>query len=126
MTKAEAQRTLLAIWAAIVETVREVEPDGAPATSIYLAMMGHGCTFEQFETIMSALVEAGRLRKSVIFTSAGSPGQGLRRASRVQFVSAGLGRNPLLIPSARAASHCSGEVNHIMPLLLPSLSVWRT
>jgi hypothetical protein len=63
MTKIEAQRAVLAIANAIVEAVREVEPDGAPATSLYLAMMEFGCSLAQFEQLMSALVEAGKLRQ---------------------------------------------------------------
>ena len=63
MTKVEAQRAILAIATAIIETVKEVEPDGASGDSIYLALMKHGCTLAQFEQIMSALVEAGRLRQ---------------------------------------------------------------
>lgn len=63
MTKTDAQRALLAIGDAIIETVKEVAPDGAPASSIYLALMEHGCTLAQFEQIMSALVEAGQLRQ---------------------------------------------------------------
>jgi hypothetical protein len=63
MTKIEAQRALLAIATAIIEAVKEVEPDGAPAGSIYLALMEHGCSLAQFEQIMSALVEAGKLRQ---------------------------------------------------------------
>ena len=62
MTKTEAQRALLAICTAIVEAVKE-SPEGAPAGSIYLALMEHGCSLAQFEQIMAALVEAGRLRK---------------------------------------------------------------
>ena len=63
MTKTEAQRTILAIANAIVEAVRDVAPDGAPASSLYLALMEHGCSFAQFEQIMDALVEAGKLRQ---------------------------------------------------------------
>jgi hypothetical protein len=63
MNKLEALRAIQAICAAIIEVVREVEPDGAPATSLYLACMEHGCTLAQFEQIMGALVEAGQLRQ---------------------------------------------------------------
>ena len=63
MTKADAQRATLAICTAIIETVKEVEPDGASGGSIYLALMEHGCTLAQFEQIMGALVEAGKLRQ---------------------------------------------------------------
>jgi len=63
MTKLEAQRALLAIANAIIEAVKEVEPDGAPATSLYMACMEFGATLAQFQQLMDALVEAGRLRQ---------------------------------------------------------------
>ncbi len=63
MTKEEALRAVTAIANAIVEAVKEVEPDGAPASSIYLALMEHGCSFAQFQQIMDALVETGKLRQ---------------------------------------------------------------
>ena len=63
MTKEEALRAVTAIANAIVEEVKEVEPDGAPASSIYLALMEHGCSFAQFQQIMDALVETGKLRQ---------------------------------------------------------------
>jgi len=63
MTKLEAQRAILAIANAIIETVKEASPDGAPATSLYLACMEFGCTLDQFNQVMGALVEAGKLRQ---------------------------------------------------------------
>ena len=56
MTKAEAIRALHAIADAIVEAVRSVEPDGAPASSFYLACMEHGATLDQFQQLMDTLV----------------------------------------------------------------------
>ena len=73
MTKLEATRAIIAICTAIVETVKE-SPGGAPATSIYLACMEFGCTLVQFEQVMSALVEAGRLRQEGhLYYFAGEP-----------------------------------------------------
>jgi hypothetical protein len=48
----------------IVDCAREAGPQGAPAGPMYAALMQHGCTLEQFESFMSILVEAKRLRKS--------------------------------------------------------------
>ncbi len=48
---------------AVVETVRESGPDGAPAGSIYAALMTLGFTLEQFERLMGALVGLGKLTK---------------------------------------------------------------
>jgi hypothetical protein len=63
MTKIEAQRAVLAIANAIIEAVREAGPEGAPASSLYLALAERGCSFSQFEQLMSALVSAGKLRQ---------------------------------------------------------------
>ena len=73
MTKADAQRAILAICTAIVEAVKE-SPEGAPAGSLYLALTEHGCTLAQFEQIMSALVETGLLRQEGhLYYYAGEP-----------------------------------------------------
>lgn len=37
---------------------------GCPAGVLYAALMAHGCTLAQFESIMGALVRGGSLRKS--------------------------------------------------------------
>jgi hypothetical protein len=60
---ADAVRLLCAVADALEQTVKEAGPDGAPAGPLYLACMEHGCTLGQFEGIMGALVDAGRLRK---------------------------------------------------------------
>ena len=57
-----ASRAIIAICAAIVEAVKEV-PEGAPSSSLYLALHEQGCSLAQYEQIMGALVETGRLRK---------------------------------------------------------------
>ena len=63
MTKEQAHRALLAIADAIIEAVRSVEPDGAPGGVIYLACMEFGATLDQFQQLMDALVEVGKLRQ---------------------------------------------------------------
>lgn len=51
------------IASAVVETVRESGPEGAPGGVLYAAMMGAGCTLQQFEELMSVLVSANLLVK---------------------------------------------------------------
>lgn len=51
------------IASAVVETVRESGPEGAPGGVLYAAMMGAGCTLQQFEELMSVLVSAKLLVK---------------------------------------------------------------
>lgn len=47
----------------IVETVTEAGSRGAPAGYLYAALMHIGMTLSTFETLMAALVRAGRLRR---------------------------------------------------------------
>lgn len=47
----------------IVESVQEAGPQGVPGGILYAAMMSHGVTLTQFETIMGALVRAERLTR---------------------------------------------------------------
>lgn len=63
MTTNKAKQTVLRIANAIVDTVAETGDIGAPATSIYLAMSEHGCTFAQYEAFIGALCDAGKLRR---------------------------------------------------------------
>jgi hypothetical protein len=52
------------IGRAILESVKEAGVLGAPGGIMYAAMMGQGCTLNQFEQIMSGMVRAGVLTKS--------------------------------------------------------------
>jgi hypothetical protein len=54
---------LKAVCDAIIATVRETGAMGAPAGTMYAAMMGHGVSLENFEKIMGGLVAAKMLRK---------------------------------------------------------------
>ena len=54
---------LRAIAKAITETVALAGPLGAPGGHLYAALMSAGCTLNQFEQIMSGLVNAGVLTK---------------------------------------------------------------
>ena len=58
-----AVRRLRELVNAFEQTVKETGEDGAPAGPLYAAFMQQGGTLPQFEAIMAALVEAGRLKK---------------------------------------------------------------
>lgn len=49
---------------AILETVKEMGPQGTPAGPLYAALMTTGMSLEQFESIMNGLVAAKMLRHS--------------------------------------------------------------
>lgn len=51
------------ILGAVVETVREAGPTGAPGGHIYAALMHVGVTLDQYERIMDTLVQAKILVK---------------------------------------------------------------
>ena len=59
----EQSRALRIIARAILDTVAETGPLGAPGGHLYAALMTQGCTFDQFTKIMSGLVQAGYLEK---------------------------------------------------------------
>jgi hypothetical protein len=63
-TPTEKQKAVWMILETIIDSVREAGSLGAPGGVLYAALMAHGCTLEQFEAIMAALVRTGRLRKS--------------------------------------------------------------
>jgi len=52
-----------AIADAIVDAVKAAGPTGAPGGVLYAALMAQGCTYNQFTSLMSALVSAGKLTK---------------------------------------------------------------
>jgi hypothetical protein len=47
----------------IIEAIKAGGPLGAPAGVLYAALMGAGCSLDQFNQIMSGLVRAGKVRK---------------------------------------------------------------
>jgi hypothetical protein len=63
MTIEQIKEALKALADAIIEVVRTAGPLGAPGGHLYAAMMAHGITLQQYEQIMSGLVQAGKLRK---------------------------------------------------------------
>lgn len=46
----------------IIDAVKAGGDLGAPAGTLYAALMGAGCTLNQFQQIMSALVRTGKVR----------------------------------------------------------------
>lgn len=57
------QREALAIIVdAVLDAVKAAGDNGAPGGVIYVGLMTQGCTFSQFESLMSALVRTGKLR----------------------------------------------------------------
>jgi hypothetical protein len=63
-TKAELMRALNLLLDGVVESVAVAGDQGAPGGVLYAAFMAHGCTLAQFEYVMEALVQSGRLRRS--------------------------------------------------------------
>ena len=59
----EQIKAIRAICDAVVYAVRAGGSLGAPGGVIYAALMGQGCTLSQFESLMSGLVRAGKLRR---------------------------------------------------------------
>lgn len=49
---------------AVVDAVRGAGSMGAPAGTLYAALMAHGCTLAQFESLMAGLVRVGRLTQA--------------------------------------------------------------
>ena len=47
----------LVVVMAIAETIRETSP--TPAGMLYAGLMTHGCTFEQFSSVVQTLKNAG-------------------------------------------------------------------
>ena len=60
---AEQKRALIMIVSAITEAIKAGGAMGAPGGIMYAALMAHGCTLNQFQSIMGALVNAGRVEK---------------------------------------------------------------
>lgn len=56
-------KALKLVMDAIVDTVKEA-PDGAPEGAVYAALMHFGCSLDTYNSIIAALVKAGKLRKS--------------------------------------------------------------
>jgi len=57
-------KALKSICDAVIDSVKLAGPLGAPAGPLYAALMAHGCSERQFESLMAGLVRANKLRKS--------------------------------------------------------------
>lgn len=64
LSEARKLQMLRALLDAVVDTVAEAGPQGAPGGILYTALMQHGISFESYTAIMSTLVKQGRLRHS--------------------------------------------------------------
>lgn len=63
-TLAPSQSKALALLvSAVVDSVAVAGPLGAPAGVLYSALMAHGCSLSQFQSLMGALVRLGKLRQ---------------------------------------------------------------
>ena len=63
LTSSQAQALKLVV-SAVVDAVEAAGAQGAPGGVIYSALMTQGCSLSQYESLMSALVAAGKLRRS--------------------------------------------------------------
>lgn len=61
---AQQAQALKLVVSATLDAIRAAGPDGAPAGVLYAALMAHGCTLSQFESLMSALVRTGKARQA--------------------------------------------------------------
>lgn len=52
-----------AIADAIVESVREAGELGAPSGIVYAALMSYGCTLDQYQAFIRALIRSGKIRQ---------------------------------------------------------------
>jgi hypothetical protein len=58
------QRAVIEVVAAVLDTIKEMGPQGAPEGPLYAALMGSGCTLNQFQGIVGILVRSGKVRQS--------------------------------------------------------------
>lgn len=63
MTVIEQALVGFKICSAILDCIKEC-PDGIPGGLLYASLMGYGCSLETYESLMSIMIDAGRVRKS--------------------------------------------------------------
>ena len=64
------RQAIMMLLSAIVDSVKMAGDHGAPGGVLYAALMAHGITLDQFESLMSALVSAGKMtRKGHLYFS---------------------------------------------------------
>jgi len=59
-----ARIAMKALMVAILDSVAETEPFGAPESLIYLALTEHGLSQDAYNTIIGAMVSSGLLHRS--------------------------------------------------------------
>ena len=61
MTKHPQTQAMLQVLMAVIETVKEAGPLGAPSGPMFAAFQARGCTLSQYQQIMGALVKTGKV-----------------------------------------------------------------
>lgn len=64
----------------IVDAVTACEPIGAPGGVIFAALMERGCSLEQYQQLMGALVRAGKLTREGDLYHLATPTAGAKEA----------------------------------------------
>lgn len=59
----EQAKVIRALADAIIDAVKASGPTGAPGGAIYAALMTSGCPLEFYQSLMEALVKAGKLQR---------------------------------------------------------------
>lgn len=62
MTSTQAN-ALKMICDAVIDSVKAAGPLGAPSGTLYAALMAYGCSLNQYESLMRALVNVGKLEQ---------------------------------------------------------------
>jgi len=63
MAKANAAKAIMAIVDAVVGVVRDAGPNGCPEGPLYAALMAHGCSLDQFQSLIGLIEKAGKIRR---------------------------------------------------------------
>lgn len=63
MTTTAQLDSLRIICDAIIEAIKAGGPAGASGGILYSALMGQGCSLNQFQSLMAGLIRAGKVRQ---------------------------------------------------------------
>ncbi len=63
MTTAEQIEAVFSVMQAIREALWEAGADGIPAGHLYSMLSNFGCSIQQYETIESAMLDSGMVKK---------------------------------------------------------------
>ena len=58
----QQQSAVTMIVHAVLDTIRESGPMGAPSGILYAGLMAQGCSLSQYQSLMGALERAGKVR----------------------------------------------------------------